>query len=147
MLPGTETAAHLAAALWTAAANVYAAVKGVGRLALIVPPSRLGRWGRLFARSTRRTPSRLVSMPATSAPVWWATFPVSRWCARLASQRSRTTLGALVSTAAIEVYEQRVGALQVTEPSVLGVQVAYAGYFTPMVIETTGVQRIVNTAA
>ena len=54
--------------------------------------------------------------------------------------------GSLVSTAAIEVYEQRVGALQVTEPSVLGVQVAYAGYFTPMLIETAGVQRIVNLA-
>ena len=39
----------LAAALWTAAANVYTAVKGVGRLALIVPPSRLGNWGPLFA--------------------------------------------------------------------------------------------------
>jgi hypothetical protein len=54
--------------------------------------------------------------------------------------------GSVVSTAAIEVYEQRVGALQVTEPSVLGVQVAYAGYFTPMLIETAGVQRIVNLA-
>jgi hypothetical protein len=52
--------------------------------------------------------------------------------------------GAVISTAAVEVYEQRVGALQVTEPSVLGVQVAYAGYFTPMLIETAGVQRIVN---
>jgi hypothetical protein len=39
------------------------------------------------------------------------------------------------STSAIECYEQRVGTLQVTEPSVLGVQVAYAGYFTPLVIE------------
>ena len=41
----------------------------------------------------------------------------------------------LFSTAAIEVFEQRVGTLQATEPSVLGVQVAYAGYFTPLVIE------------
>jgi hypothetical protein len=30
---------------------------------------------------------------------------------------------------ALEVYENRLGALQVTEPSVLGVQVAYAGFF------------------
>jgi hypothetical protein len=52
--------------------------------------------------------------------------------------------GAVISSSAVEVYEQRVGALQVTEPSVLGVQVAYAGYFTPMLIETAGVQRIVN---
>ena len=51
-----------------------------------------------------------------------------------------------MSTAAVEVYEQRVGALQATEPSVLGVQVAYAGYFTPMTVETGGVQEIVNLA-
>ena len=38
--------------------------------------------------------------------------------------------GLVVNSAAVEVYEQRVGALQATEPSVLGVQVAYAGYFT-----------------
>ena len=35
----------------------------------------------------------------------------------------------VLSTAAAEVYEDRIGALQVVEPSVLGVQVAYAGYF------------------
>src|SRR5215217_2233459 len=39
------SAAELAAALWTAAANVYTATKGQGRIALIVPPSRLGSWG------------------------------------------------------------------------------------------------------
>jgi hypothetical protein len=40
----------------------------------------------------------------------------------------------LLSTAAIEAYEQRVGQLQVVEPSVLGLQVAYAGYFTTMLV-------------
>ena len=144
---GTETADTLAAALWTAAANVYAAVKGVGRLALIVPPSMLGRWGRLFApvnpQNSQSTGfnagdfgsgvvGNISGIPVVCSPG----FPTVT-----------NNLGALVSTAAIEVYEQRVGALQVTEPSVLGVQVAYAGYFTPMVIETTGVQRIINTAA
>jgi hypothetical protein len=57
-----------------------------------------------------------------------------------------TDFGVLFSTAAVEVYEQRVGTLQVTEPSVLGVQVAYAGYFTPMTVQATGVVRIVNEA-
>jgi hypothetical protein len=52
----------------------------------------------------------------------------------------------VLSTAAIEVYEQRVGALQITEPSVLGVQVAYGGYFTPITIESAAVKRIVNLA-
>jgi hypothetical protein len=43
------------------------------------------------------------------------------------------------STAAIEAFEQRVGTLQATEPSVMGVQVAYAGYFTALTIEDDGI--------
>jgi HK97 family phage major capsid protein len=144
---GTETAETLTAALWTAAAAVYTAVKGVGRLALIVPPSMLGRWGRLFspvnpqnAQSTGFAAGdfgsgivgNISGIPVICSPG----FPTVT-----------NNLGALVSSAAVEVYEQRVGALQVTEPSVLGVQVAYAGYFTPMVIEAGGVARIINTAA
>ena len=50
-----------------------------------------------------------------------------------------------MSTAAAEVYETRVGQLQVVEPSVLGVQVAYAGYFTPLVIDATGIIAITKT--
>jgi HK97 family phage major capsid protein len=143
---GTETVDTLTAALWTAAAQVYTAVKGVGRLALIVPPSMLGRWGRLFspvnpqnAQSTgfsagdfgSGTVGNISGIPVICSPG----FPTVT-----------NNLGALVSSAAVEVYEQRVGALQVTEPSVLGVQVAYAGYFTPMVIEAGGVARIINVA-
>lgn len=42
-----------------------------------------------------------------------------------------TTAGHFVvgGSESISVYEQRIGTLQVVEPSVLGVQVAYAGYF------------------
>ena len=51
----------------------------------------------------------------------------------------------VVVTAAVEVYEDRIGALQVVEPSVLGVQVAYAGHFTPLVIEPAGIIEIMKT--
>jgi hypothetical protein len=51
----------------------------------------------------------------------------------------------LLSTAAVEVYEQRVGTLQVTEPSVLGVQVAYAGYFTPLRLVDNGIIELTAT--
>jgi len=34
---------------------------------------------------------------------------------------------------------------QVVEPSVLGLQVAYAGYFTPLVIDGTSIIKIVKT--
>jgi HK97 family phage major capsid protein len=131
-------------ALWTAVANVYATVKGVGRVALVVPPARLGNWGQLFAPvnpQNAQSPGfnaadfgsgvvgSISGIPVICSP----SYPVVA-----------NHYGAVISTAAVEVYEQRVGALQVTEPSVLGVQVAYAGYFTPMLIETAGVQRIVN---
>jgi HK97 family phage major capsid protein len=143
---GVPTAAELAAGLWAAAAAVYTAVKGQGRIALIVPPSRLGNWGGVFspvnpqnAQSTgfqagdfgSGIVGNISGIPVICSPG----YPTVA-----------NHYGSLLSSAAIEVYEQRVGALQVTEPSVLGVQVAYAGYFTPMLIETAGVQRIVNLA-
>ena len=51
----------------------------------------------------------------------------------------------VASTAAAEVYEDRIGPLQVIEPSVLGVQVAYAGHFTPLIVEATGIIAITKT--
>jgi hypothetical protein len=49
----------------------------------------------------------------------------------------------LFSTAALEVYEQRVGTLQAVEPSVAGVQVAYLGYFTPLMINDDAIVPLV----
>lgn len=144
---GSETATTLAGALWTAVANVYTATKGVGRVALIVPPSRLGRWGQLFAPVN---PQNAQSTGFQAGDFGSGIVGNISGIPVICSPGYPTVtdhLGSLVSSAAIEVYEQRVGALQVTEPSVLGVQVAYAGYFTPMLIETGGVQRIVNLAA
>jgi HK97 family phage major capsid protein len=143
---GVETAATLAEALWTAAANVYAAMKGVGRIALVVPPSRLGRWGALFAPVN---PQNAQSTGFQAGDFGSGVVGNISGIPVICSPGYPTVtnhLGSLVSSSAIEVYEQRVGALQVTEPSVLGVQVAYAGYFTPMLIDTAGVQRIVNLA-
>lgn len=141
---GAETAAALTAALWTAVANVYATMKGVGRVALVVPPSRLGIWGALFAPIN---PQNAQSTGFNAADFGAGQVGNISGIPVICSPGYPTVtnhLGSVVSSAAIEAYEQRVGALQVTEPSVLGVQVAYAGYFTPMLIETAGVQRIVN---
>jgi hypothetical protein len=38
-----------------------------------------------------------------------------------------------------------VGQLQAVEPSVLGVQVAYAGYFTPLTIDDGGIIELTAT--
>ena len=51
----------------------------------------------------------------------------------------------VLNTAAVEVYEDRIGSLQVVEPSVLGVQVAYAGYFADLIIEPDGIVEITAT--
>ena len=51
----------------------------------------------------------------------------------------------MLSSSALEVYEDRIGSLQVIEPSVLGVQVAYAGYYTWLVVETNGLAEIIKT--
>ena len=52
----------------------------------------------------------------------------------------------LIAGNAAEVYEDRIGALQVVEPSVLGTQVAYAGHFAPIVLEPTGIVKIATGA-
>lgn len=132
----TPTAASVASALWTAAARVYAAVKGQGRLAIAVAPDTLGVFGPLF-------------LPVNPQNAASAGFNAGNFGQGIMGSISgipvimSAGLGAgeafLFSTAAIEAFEQRVGTLQATEPSVLGMQVAYAGYFTPLTIEDAGI--------
>jgi HK97 family phage major capsid protein len=132
----------VAGAVWEAAATVYAAVKGQGRLLLAVAPDTLGVFGPLFAPVNPRD--------AQSAGLTAGTFgqgimgsisgvPVAM------SAGLATGEAFMFSTAAIEAYEQRVGALQAIEPSVLGTQVAYAGYFTPLTIEDGGIVPLTAT--
>jgi HK97 family phage major capsid protein len=138
------SATELVSALWTAVGNIYAATKGQGRVALIVPPSRLGSWGSLFAPVN---PTNAQSAGFQAGNFGQGIMGYVSGVPVIVSAGYPTTTnhyGSVISSAAVEVYEQRVGALQASEPSVLGVQVAYAGYFTPMTIESTGVQRIVN---
>ena len=133
---GNETAATIRAALWAAAGDIYGTTKGQGRLALALAPDRLETFGPLF------TPIPLDVAPGeglsagnfNSGMVGSISGIPVFMSAGLAS-----TKAFLFSSAAIEVYEQRVGTLQVVEPSVLGVQVAYAGYFTPLTIDDGGI--------
>ena len=48
----------------------------------------------------------------------------------------------LLNATAARAYEQRIGALQVIEPSVLGVQVAYAGYFQISVLVPAAIIKL-----
>ena len=129
-------------ALWSAAEDIYGAVAGQGRVVLGLAPDRLPVFGPLFApisgvtaegegMSAGNFQSGLVGSIA-GIPAYM-------------SAGIKATGAFLFSTAAIEVFEQRIGTLQVTEPSVLGVQVAYAGYFTPLTIDDGGIIELTAT--
>jgi hypothetical protein len=132
----------LTGALWAGAATAYTAVKGQGRLAFFVSPDMLGLWGQLFA-------------PVNPVTAQSAGFEAANFGSGLmgaiagiptymdASLPTGTNL--VISSAAVEVYEDRIGSLQVVEPSVLGVQVAYAGYYTWWIADAGGVVKIVKT--
>jgi hypothetical protein len=138
------SASEATTALWAAVAAVYTAVKGQGRVALAVSPGKLSAWASLFA-PVNPTNSQSTGFNAGDfgqgviGQISGIPVIMSAGIAGAA-----TDFGVVFSTAAIESYEQRIGSLQAVEPSVLGVQVAYAGYFTPLVVETGGIQRITN---
>jgi hypothetical protein len=142
---GVASAAELAAGLWSAAAAIYTATKGQGRVILGVPPAKLGAWGSVFAPvNPQNAQSQGFNASDFNSGLVGNISGIPVYVSAGLAGAPATTYGIALSTAAVEVYEQRVGALQATEPSVLGIQVAYAGYFTPMTVETGGVQEIVN---
>ena len=144
---GSETAAGLSSLLWTAAGNIYNATKGQGRIVLGIEPSRLGFWGKFFSPvNPQNAQSPGFSAGDFNSGLAGVISGIPVYVSAGLDSAPATTLGILFSTTAVEVYEQRIGALQATEPSVLGVQIAYAGYFTPMTVETGGVQELTNLA-
>jgi HK97 family phage major capsid protein len=137
------TAATVAGALWQAVGQIYAAMKGQGRLAVAVSPDMLGVFGPLFAPvnpQTAQSPGLTAGTFGQGVMGTISGIPV------LMSAGLNTGESFVFSTAAIEAFEQRVGTLQATEPSVMGVQVAYAGYFTALTIEDDGIVPLAETA-
>jgi len=139
---GANTADQIAGALWAAAASIYAGTKGVGRVFAVVPTGLLGAWGALFAPYG---PMNQQGQGFSAADFSTGLAGVIAGIPVYVSAAITANTALVMSSAAAEVYEQRIGSLQVVEPSVLGVQVAYAGYFTPMVIEATGIIKITKT--
>ena len=133
---GGGTAAEVAAAIWEAVALVYSATKGQGRLVLAVAPDVLGIFGPLFVAVN---PQNAQSTGFSAGNFGQGVMGSISGVPVVMSAGLGAGEAFLFSTAAIEVFEQRVGTLQATEPSVLGVQVAYAGYFTPLTIEEDGI--------
>ena len=139
---GAATAAAVATSLWDAASKIYAATKGTGRVFAVCGPDMLPILGPVFPPVT---PMNAIS-PGLEASNFGTGLVGQISGIPLYVSSGVGTLRVLVfSTAAAEVYEDRIGALQVVEPSVLGIQVAYAGYFTPMSIEPLGIVKVVKT--
>lgn len=127
----TPTADTVAAAVWEAAGTVYNAVKGQGRLVLAIAPDVLGVFGPLFAPvnpQNAQSPGFEAGRFAQGQMGTISGIPVVMSAAVSAGDAY------LLSTSALECFEQRVGTLQVVEPSVFGLQVAYAGYFSTLTV-------------
>ena len=138
-LPATPTPEDIAGAFWTAAGQVYEATKGQGSLISVTGTDMLGVLGPMFppvnpsnAQSAGFAASGFGTGPAGSI----AGIPLYV----SAEMAAKTAL--VLSTAAAEVYEDRIGALQVVEPSVLGIQVAYAGYFANLTLSPEGIVKV-----
>jgi HK97 family phage major capsid protein len=136
------TAATVAEAIWEAVGVVYTATRGQGRLALAVAPDVLGVFGPLFVPVS---PQSAHSAGFSAGTFGQGVMGSISGIPVIMSAGLDDGDAYLFSTAAIEAFEQRVGTLQVTEPSVLGVQVAYAGYFTALTIEEDGIVPLTAT--
>lgn len=139
---GIPTAAQVSAALWGAAGSVFTVMKGQGRVIAVTGADMLGILGPLFPPiNPQSAQSAGFSAGDFSTGLVGSIAGIPIYVS--AGMAANTIL--VLSTAAGEVYEDRIGALQVVEPSVLGVQVAYAGYFADLPIVPTGMVKIVKT--
>jgi HK97 family phage major capsid protein len=139
---GSETALSVAQAVWEAVGTVFGVTKGRGRLILAVAPDRLGVFGPLFAPVN---PQNAQSPGFTAANFGSGVMGNISGVDVVVSAGLTAGDAILFSTAALELFEQRVGMLSVTEPSVLGTQVAYAGYFDALTINDDAIVPLTAT--
>lgn len=142
-LASAASQTSIAKAIWTATGQVFAKTKGKGRLFIGVSPQVLELFGPLFQPynpSNSQSAGLSASNYGTGVLGTISGLPVIM-SAGIASGKAY-----LGSTAAVEAYEQRIGTLQATEPSVLGLQVAYAGYFGTVTVESGAVVELTATA-
>lgn len=135
----TPTEQSIKDGLWSAAGAIFAAVQGQGRLFLAVSPDALQSFGPIFDPVN---PRDAQSEGFTAASFAQGMLGSISGIPTIMSSGLTGNQAVVYSTAAVEANEQRVGTLQVTEPSVLGVQVAYAGYFTEQIIEANGIHTL-----
>lgn len=142
-LASAASQSSIAKALWAAVASVYAKTAGRGRLFIAVSPTVLTLFGPLFLPYN---PDNAQSAGLSAANYGTGVLGTISGIPVIMSAGLGAGKAYVGSTAAVEAYEQRVGTLQATEPSVLGLQVAYAGYFGTVTIESGAVVELTATA-
>ena len=120
---------------------MYTATSGNGQVIAVMAPNMLGLIGPLFAPVN---PQNAQSAGFTAGNFGVGAVGSISGIPIYVSSQITTGVGLILSTAAAEVYEDRGGPLSVTEPSVLGMQLAYYGYFTPLVMSATGIIKITS---
>lgn len=136
-LESTGDAAAVAAAIYQAAGLVYTAM---GTLPNVVFAS-VDQWGRLGPIFPGTNPQN-----AYGAGFNAGTFGGSVVGLQLVVAPALPPGTIIVgSTAAAEVYEQRVGTLQALEVSLLGMQVGYAGFFADVIVNAGGFAKVADT--
>lgn len=142
-IPVTPTGDVVAAQFWTAAASVYTATKGQGRTVAAVSPDVLGILGPLFQPVNPMNQQGQGFSASGFGQGIAGTISGIPVVVSTGFAAAKTML--VMSTAAAEVYEDRIGTLSVIEPSVLGIQVSYSGYFAPLILEATGIVKVTVT--
>jgi HK97 family phage major capsid protein len=135
-----DDASKIAGAVFGAVAKAMSATGGQGRPIIIAAPNVVGKLAPAFAPYFPQNAFG-IGFSASNAGQQGVIGTISGVPVIMSAQLAAGK-AAVLSTAAVEVYEQRIGTLTVTEPSVLGVQVAYAGYFAPVVLAAAGVQTL-----
>lgn len=139
---GAATAAGIQTSLWDAVGKIYADTKGLGRVFAAVGPDMLPIIGPVFPPVN---PMNAYSSGIEAASMGSGLVGSISGIPIYVSPGVGALRMLVMSSAAGEVFEQRVGTLQVVEPSVMGIQLAYAGYFTPLVVSAGSIVKVVKT--
>lgn len=129
----------IANAIWAATGTVFGKTKGKGKLFIAVSPTVLQLFGPLFQPYNAQNSQSAGLSAANYGTGVLGTISGVPVIMSAGLTSGKAYLG---STAAVEAYEQRIGTLQATEPSVLGLQVAYAGYFGTVEVESGAVVEL-----
>jgi HK97 family phage major capsid protein len=141
---GTVTSATVNTALWAAVGEAYTATKGAGGGVIVaVAPNMLGVIGPLF---NPVNPQNAISPGFMAGQFGQGVQGSISGVQVVMSAGLASGSFMVISRGAVSVYEDRIGALQVVEPSVLGVQVAYAGYFKAHIKEPAGIIEVTQAA-